>query len=272
LDDRVSQQSVELKTACLYARPIERERVCQGSKKVCNTVVEKNVDVGIDSSDGLSVVIRFGKSNLGLPRQWFQPLAAIRRRQVADVFLRRMAPIDQTRTLLDVGGPGPATLLLARHFSTVYAVNISREFLEAHRRTVSTTIINIQADGGSLPFPDAAVDFVFADNVIEHVRERQRFAAEIRRVARIGFLITTPNYWFPFEPHFHFPFFQFLPDSLKRGLLTVANFGFVSGDSREFIGLLTAGELRTLFPRAAVQGIGFLSRRIPETLIVWHRG
>ena len=225
----------------------------------------------MDSNVGFGAVSNFRKANLGLPHQWFTRLATIRRRQVADVFLRRMAPIGQASTLLDVGGPGPATLMLASHFSTVCAVNINRGWLEAHGLSVSATFFNVQGDGRALPFPDDGADFVFADNVIEHVREREQFATEIRRVARIGFLITTPNYWFPFEPHFHFPFFQFLPDSLKRGLLTVANFGFVSSSSRDFIKLLTAAELRMLFPRAVVEGIGFLSSRFPETLIAWHR-
>jgi SAM-dependent methyltransferase len=255
------------------AWPLERrsESIRSQSIRYAQCRDRNRIVFGIDSGVGFEAVIRSGKVNLGLPRQWFTRLAAIRRRQVADVFLQRMTPIGKARTLLDVGGPGPATLMLARYFSAVYAVNIDREFLMAHRLDDSTSFVNVQADGGALPFRDAGADFVFADNVIEHVKERERFAAEIRRVARIGFLITTPNYWFPFEPHFHSPFFQFLPDSLKRGLLTVADFGFVSSGSREFIKLLTAGELRILFPRAAVEGIGFLSRRIPETLIVWHR-
>lgn len=214
-------------------------------------------------------MLRFKRANLGLPRQWFSRLAAHRRHQVADVFLRRMAPIGEAKTLLDVGGPGPATLILARDFAAVYVVNVEPEHLRP-RWLVSQAFLSVQADGRSLPFPDDGVDFVFADNVIEHVRERERFAEEIRRVAKMGFLITTPNYWFPFEPHFHFPFFQFLPNFIKKGLLSVADFGFVSS-SREYIKLLTVSELRKLFPRAAVEGIGFLSTQIPETLIAWHR-
>ena len=251
----------------------EKERICRRAKKYCMTQWRsRNVPgLRIDSHTVLGAKIRLQKPNLGLPRHWFSRLAAARRHQVADVFLRRMAPIGEAKTLLDVGGPGPTTLMLAKHFAVVYAVDVNREFLKARQFDLSLSFFSVQADGRSLPFPDNGVDFVFADNVIEHVRNPERFAAEIRRVARMGFLITTPNYWFPFEPHFHFPFFQFLPESVKQRLLAVADFGFISRGGGEYIKLLSVSELRRLFPDATVEGIGFLSKRIPETLIVWQR-
>lgn len=214
---------------------------------------------------------RKSKINVGLPRQWLWRLSAHRRHQIADIFLQRMAPIGRARTLLDVGGPGPATVELARHFGAVYAVNVNRDWLSPSRFNLPGRSLRVQADGKSLPFADKSVDFIFSDNVIEHVTEREKFTDEISRVAKIGFLITTPNYWFPFEPHYHFPFVQFLPPFVKRRLLEIADFGFITANSEDYIRLLTVSELRGLFPRAAVEGIGFLSRRVPETLVVWHR-
>lgn len=74
----------------------------------------------------------------------------------------------------------------------------------------------VQADGRDLPFEDGEFDVVHSNAVIEHVgpdAEQARFAAELVRVAKAGF-ITTPNRWFPFEPHTHAPLLHWLPRSL----------------------------------------------------------
>jgi hypothetical protein len=67
-------------------------------------------------------------------------------------------------------------------------------------------------------FADNAFDIVFSNSVIEHVGERERqaqLAAEIRRVGR-HYWVQTPYRHFPLEPHFLFPFFQYLPGSVQR--------------------------------------------------------
>ena len=66
-------------------------------------------------------------------------------------------------------------------------------------------------DGCSLPFPDKSFDIVFSNAVIEHIigdGKQAQFARELMRVGRSWF-VTTPNYWFPLEPHYHLPFIQF---------------------------------------------------------------
>src|SRR5439155_20050281 len=56
------------------------------------------------------------------------------------------------------------------------------------------------ADG--LPFADDEFDLAYCSSVIEHVlpSRREAFAGELRRVAR-GWLVQTPAYCFPIEPH-----------------------------------------------------------------------
>ena len=61
----------------------------------------------------------------------------------------------------------------------------------------------VRADGLSLPFRDDAFDLVMSNAVIEHVggpKEQARFLAEHMRVGR-HWLLTTPNRWYPVEPH-----------------------------------------------------------------------
>src|SRR5947207_9472258 len=62
----------------------------------------------------------------------------------------------------------------------------------------------VRADGRRLPFGDGQFDIAFSNAVVEHVgggRDGQRaFVGELCRVARRVF-VTTPNRWFPPDPH-----------------------------------------------------------------------
>ncbi len=73
----------------------------------------------------------------------------------------------------------------------------------------------VQADGRSLPFPDDSFDVVHSNAVIEHIpySDQQAFVSELVRVARAG-MLTTPNRWFPLDPHTRLPFLHWLPRPL----------------------------------------------------------
>lgn len=61
----------------------------------------------------------------------------------------------------------------------------------------------VEYSGGEFPFDDNEFDWVFSNAVIEHVGSRNRqlqFINEMVRVARNVFF-TTPNRFFPIEPH-----------------------------------------------------------------------
>ena len=115
---------------------------------------------------------------------------------------------------------------------------------------------------------DRAFDVVFSNSVIEHVgslADQRRMAFEIRRVAK-RYFVQTPNKYFPVEPHFLFPFFQFLPLEIKIFLLTHFDLGW-SGKlpSRKralrqasSIRLLSRSELEGLFPGAEIRAEKFL--------------
>ncbi len=64
---------------------------------------------------------------------------------------------------------------------------------------------------------DKSFDIVFSNSVIEHLftkTHQQQMAAEVERVGK-SYFIQTPNRFFPIEPHWSFPFFQFFPFSLQ---------------------------------------------------------
>jgi predicted SAM-dependent methyltransferase len=107
---------------------------------------------------------------------------------------------------------------------------------EYQKKDVLITILNLRPDKSDYAnisvigddacdlsiFKDDAFDIAFSNSLIEHLytKENQvKMPNEAMRVARY-FFIQTPNRYFPIDPHFKFPFFQFLPKSVQVFLQT----------------------------------------------------
>lgn len=114
---------------------------------------------------------------------------------------------------------------------------------------------------------DRRYHLVHCNSVIEHVGDaaaRARFAASLNAFdTRLW--IQTPNRYFPVEPHWMFPFFQFLPRSWKVFITRhwpLAYGGTVTKDEAgqrvDEVELITASELGRLFPRARLVRERFL--------------
>lgn len=174
--------------------------------------------------------------------------------------------------VLDIGASG--AVFLRYTFEDFYphperlvaGGNILREVASARHyypRAVYTVF-----DGCALPFPDKSFDLIFSNAVIEHILPREKqslFAREIMRVGKSWF-VTTPNYWFPFESHYHLPFIQFLPRFLQREYNRLLGTHIPKGEVQE-LGLLSARELRRLFPTSRI-----VKMRVtfwPETLVAY---
>ena len=108
-------------------------------------------------------------------------------------------------------------------------------------------------------FPDMEFDAVFSNSVIEHVGNFERQAAMAREATRLAplYSVQTPNYWFPLEPHFLMPAWQWLPVSVRVEVVRRFRMGHQRArtpDARsarervESIRLLKRSELVTLFP------------------------
>jgi len=159
--------------------------------------------------------------------------------------------LTERTNVLDVGG-SPAIWSYLPFTPQVTFVNLNRDVLAGVRGAV--------ADGCRLPFRDGGFDLVFSNSVIEHVGDwdaQRRFAAECRRVGQ-RYYIQTPDWWFPIEPHLLTPFVHWLPAPARRGLVPFALRAFVDAGVRERraeygrIVLLTARQMRTLFPEAQI--------------------
>jgi 2-polyprenyl-3-methyl-5-hydroxy-6-metoxy-1,4-benzoquinol methylase len=152
--------------------------------------------------------------------------------------------------ILDVGAGWGAALERFNTENPIVAVDLkpdSRGWLENPNVTV------MQADGTHLPFADSEFDVAFSNSVIEHVPPslQSAFASEIRRVAP-RYFVQTPNRYFPIEPHYQLPLFQFLPERARRALNRRFTLGWQPKGEWEEINLLTASDLRRLFPDAEI--------------------
>jgi len=185
------------------------------------------------------------------------------------MFLRLLSPTPEMR-ILNVGATG-TQLGLAEQFESSYEyrsriVGGGISFAEA--QDYRNSFPGVQAvvfDGCALPFPDKSFDIVYSNAVLEHLPGSdyvRRFAAEVQRVGK-GWFVTTPNLWYPVEPHYHLPLVQFLPEPTQHRL--VKRLGKTPYDNLQ---LLTKSQLRKLFPVGDV--IGCRVTFYPETLIAYR--
>ena len=154
---------------------------------------------------------------------------------------------------------------------------IGEDFIKANRHRMHFTIINPEQQESRDPalftfsigdatdpalFKGQTFDFVHSNSVIEHVGDldaMRRFAENTRRLAK-RYYMQTPNFWFPYEPHFRFPGFQWLPAPVRAWLMTKMKLGFFAKQASykdakwhvDSIRLLTAGDVNRLFPDAKV--------------------
>jgi len=99
---------------------------------------------------------------------------------------------------------------------------------------------------------DKIFDIVVAHSLIEHLggwQQQRKVAENIRRIGK-SYFVQTPNLYFPVEPHFLLPLFQFVPKSLL--IKMVKRFGRVGNvsdiENVQNLSLLTKKQLRSLFP------------------------
>ncbi len=189
-------------------------------------------------------------------------------------FLSLVERLPRPISILDVGGTAQFWEQMGwgeLHSAQIMLANVVEP--EAKQPGFHYTLV----DGRSMPFHDGQFDVVFSNSVIEHVgnsRDQQQFAHEVRRVGK-RFFIQTPNYYFPLEPHFLFPGFQFLPLSIRTFLLQHLDLGWTRKISdqekaREVVTavrLLTSRELRVLFPGSMIYRERFLG--ITKSLIAY---
>jgi predicted SAM-dependent methyltransferase len=160
-----------------------------------------------------------------------------------------------------------------------------------HQKDIDITIVNLRTEISAYPnikvikgnacdlssFADKSVDVVFSNSLIEHLYTKENQFKMANEAMRVGkyFFIQTPNRDFPIEPHFKFPFFQFLPESLQIFLQTKT--GLINGQryDRSYaeeivkeIKLLTEREMKAFFPKSKLYVERFLG--LPKSFVAYN--
>jgi SAM-dependent methyltransferase len=186
-------------------------------------------------------------------------LASVLRRRRAAFFSRLLDSLEGPVKILDVGGTEAywtLTGLAENDKIRVTLLNLKEPAVTLPRFS------SARGDARKLEFMDSSFDVVFSNSVIEHVgafEDQANMASECGRVGK-RFFIQTPNKYFPIEPHFLFPFFQFLPIPFRVWLLRNFRLGWfpkTPDTSRatqivEGIRLLDRRELTELFPSGRI--------------------
>lgn len=172
----------------------------------------------------------------------------------------------QGAEIVDVGGTREYWNIMPADYLRQKNVHITIVNIAAPDRPVDAkdpVFTYIQGDGCDLrDIQSNQFDIAHSNSVIEHVGGLNRmadFAKEIRRIAAC-YYVQTPNYYFPIEPHFLFPFFHWLPVPLRLRLVMRFQLGCFPratsmNEARSFVDLcrlLKKETLRDLFPDAVL--------------------
>jgi len=121
--------------------------------------------------------------------------------------------------------------------------SIAGDYLEQRRGRIFITLVNTEPQVVVQPSQFQAVrdsasnldlfkgrrfDLAHSNSVIEHVSSRANmrdFGDNMRRLAP-RYYCQTPNYWFPYEPHFRTIGFQYLPKAVRVAMLQRYALGF----------------------------------------------
>jgi hypothetical protein len=183
------------------------------------------------------------------------------RRQRFAFFLSLLGQVKRPLRILDVGGTPEFWQLMG--LSQLGDVRITIFNLQAH--PVSGPLFeSVAGDARHLgQYADRSFDVIFSNSVIEHLgphfADQQLMAKEIERVGE-RYFVQTPNRYFPLEPHFLVPGFQFMPVWLRTWMLSSFDVGWykrvpdrtAARKEIESVSLLSKKQLRTLFPNAAI--------------------
>lgn len=165
--------------------------------------------------------------------------------------------------ILDIGGTLSFwTLLDFKYIDRVHITLLNLEKVEIPDK-LKDTFISISGDGTNLSqYKDGSFDLVFSNSVIEHVGDfeaQKRMLSEMKRLSNRRYM-QTPNRYFPIEPHYGFPLFQFFPMKMKMYLLQHYNIRCRKAESTQEaykiaseVRLLGKRELKKLLPSEHIE-------------------
>jgi hypothetical protein len=176
------------------------------------------------------------------------------RQQRNEEFKRRFPNLADMR-VLDLGGTAVSWRVAGLRAQHVTIVNLGLE-----QDLEEPWIETVQGDACAGGF--GKFDLVFSNSVLEHLggHERRRQFANVIRESAPAWWVQTPYRYFPIEPHWLFPGFQFLPFRVRVAITQHWNVGHqpVLRNEAEAAALVastelvTATEMRAYFPDGVI--------------------
>ncbi|WP_373087830.1 class I SAM-dependent methyltransferase [Sneathiella sp.] len=182
------------------------------------------------------------------------------RRRRFDIFKKLYDQIPKPVKIIDIGGTAQfweQVGFAGRSDVDVVAINL------AAGESGFDNIKIVKGDACNLSeFGDQEFDIAFSNSVIEHLftfENQRRMAEEVQRVAK-AYWVQTPNFWFPMEPHFHVPGWQWMPLAMCISLIQKRRCGWRGPytnreDAKlavEEVRLMTRSEMKELFPKSQI--------------------
>ncbi|HZK79040.1 MAG TPA: class I SAM-dependent methyltransferase [Gemmatimonadaceae bacterium] len=187
-------------------------------------------------------------------------LATRMRRARFSLFLSLLASVKGHIEVLDIGGTQAFwTLMTDGELGDVRVTLLNIE----NQEVASEQFVSAVGDARNMPrFGTKSFDVVFSNSVIEHVGtydDQRRMANEVMRVGK-RYFVQTPNKRFPLEPHFLFPWFQYLPSEVRAQLVHRFDVGWykriadldAARAEVDSVRLLTKRQFTALFPGAEI--------------------
>jgi hypothetical protein len=176
-------------------------------------------------------------------------------------WLAESFPQIERMSVIDLGGTAESWLRAPVRPARVHVVNLEPE---ADAADLPGWLRADQGDACDLPagILGASYDLAFSNSVIEHVgghAQRLRFAEAVHKLADRHW-IQTPYRYFPVEPHWLFPGFQFLPLSVRAQISHRWPLAHTRSASRNdglaeamSVELLSLAEMAHYFPHAEIR-------------------
>lgn len=183
--------------------------------------------------------------------------------------------VSKEDNILDVGGTSHVWT------GSGFEENVTLLNISTQKKYVDTNgITHIRGDACDMNMlENNSFDVVFSNSVIEHVgsfEKQKAFAEEVKRVGQ-KYWVQTPNKKFPIEPHFIFPFFQYMPWKLREFVGLNWKYSHVKKwsknneqilDAIQRTRLLTEPELRRLFKNSRIYKEKFWG--VTKSLVVYN--
>ena len=136
--------------------------------------------------------------------------------------IHRISPEEKLENILEVGGGRSGLTAMLYPNAKITNLDFNPEYAEvACNQTENVTFVC--GDATNLPFPNESFDAITMFDVLEHIPDHQKAAAEALRVLRPGgyIMVSTPN------ENWRFPYYDFMRSFTPKDSDVMAEWGHV---------------------------------------------